>query len=161
MSNDIFNKNQYGFIRNRSGASATRTIQTIQHAQQRSNENYSIIFLDNKQAFDMISQDAIIKLLEKMGFPIKFVKWIKNILKNGTAFTEINDVISDIFCILSGTPQGSPSSSTLYIVAQNLLQLCYEKRKFNWKAKIHNLDIPLICFADDSFTVAKFESKKI
>ena len=159
LSNEIFNKNQYGFIRSRSGASATRTIQTIQQAQSRSNENYSIIFLDNKQAFDRISQDAIIILLEKMGFPSIFIKWIKHILKNGKAFTEINGVISEIFCILTGTPQGSPSSSTLYIVAQNFLQLCYELRKLKFKAKIHNIEIPLICFADDSFTVAKFESR--
>ena len=67
LSNDIFNKNQYGFIRNRSGASATRTIQTIQHAQQRSNENYSIVFLDNKQAF-LYNKNPLIPLLPLLIF---------------------------------------------------------------------------------------------
>ena len=160
LSNDIINRNQYGFVRKRSGASATRTIEVIQRAQLRSDENYSIIFLDNKQAFDRISQEAIFIILEKMGFPPLYIFWLKNIVKNGIAFTEINDIISETFNILSGTPQGSPSSSTLYTIAHNLIQLCYEKRKFRWKADIHGLKIPLISFADDGATVIKIISKE-
>ena len=159
LSNEIINKNQFGFVRNRSGASATRTIEIIQRAQLRTKNNYSIIFLDNKQAFDMISQEAIFHILEKMGFPIMFISWLKNVVQNGIAYTEINDIISETFNILTGTPQGSPSSSTLYTVAHNLIQLCYEKRQFRWKADIHGLEIPIISFADDGYTVIKIVSK--
>ena len=57
----MINKNQFRFVRNRSGASATRTIEIIQRAQLRTNKNYSIIILDNKKAFDVVELTSTIE----------------------------------------------------------------------------------------------------
>jgi hypothetical protein len=158
IGDEIFDPNQFGFVRKRSASCATKSIQIIQdHCK---DTNFQLVFLDNCCAFDRLGLKPLLEILKCMDIPDIYIKWIKNLIENGNAFTFINNICSEIFTILSAAPQGSPMSSTLYAVGHNIMQKLYAKMNYSWQLNVKNIKVGLISFADDSSTAIKIQKKE-
>ena len=67
----------------------------------------------------------------------------------------MNAVKSEKFEIFSPSAQGSPLAATLYKIAHNIMQLCYDNLDSDWKLSIEDINIGQISFADDSAIATK------
>ena len=156
----IFNSHQYGFVRNRCPSSATRSLEIIGRHCGEKNINHQIVFLDNSAAFDRLGIKPILDILIEMLIPKKYVQWIESLVRGGLAYTEVNSVKSEKFEIFSPSAQGSPLAATLYAVAHNIMQLCYDNLDSEWKLSIEDINIGQISFADDSAIATKITKKE-
>lgn len=96
-----------------------------------------VLNLDFGKAFDRIPHQFLLQVLEKMGFPERFLAWlgllynclISRILVNGHQSKAVN--------ICSGIRQGCPLSPLLYVACIELLAQILRKNKW-----IKGIDIP-------------------
>ena len=72
--------------------------------------------LDNERAFDTVWIEGLIfKLYYLFGLNFHLCKCIYNYLKNRSFKIKIDQILSNLFYLAAGTPQGSILSSILYI----------------------------------------------
>ena len=84
-------------------------------ASQRSNSApVATIFVDFKQAFDMLWWEGCVGKLSRLGVPKAYVLWIERWLKGRQGFIEMNGTRSKPFPISRGCPQGSCLSPVLF-----------------------------------------------
>ncbi|CAF5086719.1 unnamed protein product, partial [Rotaria magnacalcarata] len=76
----------------------------------------AVILFDIKAAFDSVWHDGLISKLNDLRLPKYIINYLTSFLKDRTASIEIENVLSRQFNLRSGTPQGSPLSSLLYII---------------------------------------------
>ena len=76
----------------------------------------AVIFFDIKAAFDAVWHDGLIYKLHDLRLPRYLIRYLISFLDNRTAAIEIENVLSRLFKLKSGTPQGSPLSPLLYII---------------------------------------------
>jgi hypothetical protein len=69
-----------------------------------------ILKLDFEKAFNKIEHDVILQLLEKRGFPVKWIEWVKGILTSETSSVLLNDTPGEVFRCRRGVRQGDPLS---------------------------------------------------
>ena len=87
-----------------------------QIASQRSNSApVATVFIDFKQAFDMLWWDGCVGKLRRLGIPKAYVDWIESWLKDRQGFIEMNGSRSRLFPIRKGGPQGSCLSPVIFI----------------------------------------------
>ena len=130
LGDKIFHDYQYGFIRNRNPYSATKAIEIVKKQCQERNRNHQIIFLDNSPALEI---KPVLDLLIEMSILKKYVKWLESLIRGRYEFTEVNTIKSAKFEKYSPSAQGSPLAATMYTVAHNLEQICYDNLNCNWK----------------------------
>jgi hypothetical protein len=75
-----------------------------------------IIGVDLEKAYDLVNREVLWKIVEVMGYPIPFIKWLRTMylvtqmsILNGT---EVNGKISDFHSVR----QGSPLSMHLFVI---------------------------------------------
>ncbi|CAF2145764.1 unnamed protein product [Rotaria magnacalcarata] len=74
------------------------------------------IFFDIKAAFDSVWQEGLIYKFNDLRLPIYIIKYLISFLESRTATVELDNTLSRLFTLSSGTPQGSPLSPLLYII---------------------------------------------
>ncbi|CAF1236784.1 unnamed protein product [Rotaria sordida] len=79
-------------------------------------QHSAVIFFDIKAAFDIVWFDGIIYKLFDLRLPDYLICYIISFLDNRTASIEIENILSKLILLKSGTPQGSPLSPLLYII---------------------------------------------
>ena len=89
----------------------------------------ALINLDWEKAFDRVSWEFLIRILQKMGFPQFVINWIKILYTDVCSSCLINGYISKEFKIERGVRQGCPLSMLLYVLFQEPLYLAIEKSK--------------------------------
>ena len=80
-----------------------------------------LVRVDFKKAFDSIDMGFLYKIMEKMGFPCKFINLIKAMDSNVSAQVVINGAKSEKIKVLRGTRQGDPLSLDKFVIALNPL----------------------------------------
>ena len=73
IGDEIFDPNQFGFVRKRSASCATKSIQIIQD------------HCKDGCAFDRLGLKPLLAILKCMDIPDIYIKWIKNLIENGNA----------------------------------------------------------------------------
>jgi hypothetical protein len=73
------------------------------------------IFVDFKNAFDMLWHEGCVGKLARMGVPKTYVNWIRAWLENRRAFIEIDGAKSRWFRVEKGGPQGGILTPSLFI----------------------------------------------
>jgi len=117
-----------------SGARANQsTVSRVNHlleqltSSRRYNTFTPVIFIDFKQAFDMLWQQGLLLKLNRLNCPISYLLWITNYFKDRTMVIEHNSLRSDDITIARGAPQGSVFGAIAYIIAHHDLQQIFER----------------------------------
>jgi hypothetical protein len=85
-------KNQYGFLRNRSIQDCISWSFEYFHLCHYANKPIIILKLDFAKAFDTIEHEAILQVMENMGFNKLWLSWIKEILSTDTSSILLNGI---------------------------------------------------------------------
>ena len=116
---NIIKDNQYGF---RSAHSTNHAIATISEKIRKnldSREHTVSIFLDLSKAFDCVNHNILLDKLKYYGIRGVALEFFRSYLNNRQQFTIVNGVISDIFTIICGVPQGSTLGPLLFLLYIN------------------------------------------
>ena len=78
--------------------------------------------LDFAKTFDTVEHNAVLEVMKHMGFPDKWLAWIKLILNSGLSSILLNGVPGKQFKCKRGVRQGDSLSPLLFVMAADLLQ---------------------------------------
>ena len=121
--NDIINKEQAGFRKNKS--THDKLFQLTQIAIQAKNRKQACasVFMDVEKAFDKVWHNGLLHTLQQHNIPVIFIRFISSFLSNRHTYFQIDNTFSNLIKINHGVPQGSSLSPTLFIIyAANLPQ---------------------------------------
>jgi len=75
-----------------------------------------IIYIDFSKAFDVVQHDKLLVKLQAVGIAGMLLEWIKNLLRERTFQTRVNDFLSAIRDVFSGVIQGSVLCPLLFLL---------------------------------------------
>ena len=70
------------------------------------NEDFCIVSLDAKKAFDSVSHCYLVKVLKAYDFPVEFINVFKTLYSNLDSVVQVNGHLSDPFPVKNGVKQG-------------------------------------------------------
>ena len=148
----LVHPDQAGFIPNRSIFDHIRLAKAILNYAEVTEEDGSILALDQEKVYDKIRHDYLWKTLEVFHLPRPFIKMIQALYSNAHTKVAINGVLSATFKVRRGVRQGDPLSCPLFDLAIEPLA-CYIRTDPNIKGimipGIENA-IKIMLFADDT-----------
>ena len=124
--NNIFYKNQYGFIAKSSTVHAYIHNYNFLTSGFQKNNKIASIFLDLKKAFDTVNHDILFKKLEYYGLRSKSMTLLKSYLSNRCQVTKLGENTSSKLNINIGVPQGSILGQILFILYINDIHKCLD-----------------------------------
>ena len=74
-----------------------------------------VLNLDFEKAFDRVSHQYLFKVLQKMGFPGRFIAWVELLYREITSRILVNGQLTKAVDIHCGVRQGCPLSPLLYV----------------------------------------------
>lgn len=74
-----------------------------------------------------MKHSTIILMLQQLGFPSRWLSWIRSILSSGSPAVLLNGVPRKFFKCKCGVRQGDPLSPLLFVLAAELLQVLVNK----------------------------------
>ncbi|KAJ0744136.1 putative RNA-directed DNA polymerase [Helianthus annuus] len=110
--------------------------------------------VDFAKAYDSLNWKFLLRLMEKMNFPSKWVMWIKGCLASGMGSVLVNGSPSKEFKYKRGLRQGDPLSPFLFILATEVITLFINRAVQQGLFKGVQLPnggplITHLCYADD------------
>jgi len=114
-NNGLFNPNQYGFRKGRGTQQAITSIYETIAISQRKRQQCNIVCCDIAKAFDKLWKPGLHFKILQINLPAIVEKALCNFLEDRTATLKIGNKVEPKFPLLSGVPQGSILSPTLFI----------------------------------------------
>ncbi len=148
----MINISQKGFIKERSGLDNILITKLLMK-----DPNTYAALIDFAKAFDSVDHAHILRCLNLLGIPIKFINLIRSML-GGWSKILIGQHFSEKFFCARGVRQGDPISPILFAIAVEPLSRMISHKKTD-TPKIHNLNIPILLYADDIIIFANNENK--
>ena len=81
------------------------------------NEDFCVVLLDAKKAFDWVSHCYLVKVLQAYDFPIEFIQVLKTLYSNLESVVQVNGHLSQPFPVKNGVKQGDALSCGLFVLA--------------------------------------------
>jgi ribonuclease HI len=117
VAKDLIDEDQGGFIPGRGLYDHTRTSHEIIEYCELIDFEGCILSLDQEKAYDKIDHKYLWIILEKYGFPEKFIDHIKQLYRLAKTTVMVNGVRPDPVNVERGVRQGDPMSCILYNLA--------------------------------------------
>ena len=152
----IIGPHQHGFMAGRSIQEpilmATATIQEAN----KEGKPLQLLSFDIEKAFDKTGHQVIIQALRAFGIPENTVQAIKRMALFGYAYVEVNGKKGILIMIKTGSGQGDPISSILFLMATEPLNRALIKKHENifYKMK-QNICFGAFFYADDNLVPVK------
>jgi len=147
----IIGPHQHGFMAQKGiqepSILATHLIQEAQY----NNKTLQLLSFDIEKAFDRVSHKIIIQALRAFGVPEIAIMAIQHYSLAGFAYVEVNGRKGILISVKTGSGQGDPISSILFLVATEPLNraLSQNFRRIMYTTE-GNLTVGPILFADDN-----------
>ncbi|CAI5482211.1 unnamed protein product [Closterium sp. Yama58-4] len=113
----VISAEQYGFIPSRRISDAIGVVADVIEAAKRGNEDWYMLLVDFRKAFDSVSRSFLFSVLKEMGFPERFVGWVEGLHKDTRTRLLINGWLGDAVDVKSGVRQGCPLAPYLFLCA--------------------------------------------
>ncbi|MCO5580729.1 hypothetical protein L7F22_034599 [Adiantum nelumboides] len=95
--NQVVHPKQFGFVQGRSIHEAILNVITAIDWAAEQDQNYVMINMDLEKAYDRVSWDFILAVVDRLGFGNNFLGMVKTLFQNANASIQINGYISDNF----------------------------------------------------------------
>lgn len=86
-----------------------------------------VLKIDIRKAYDSVSWDFLLMVLQKMNFPIQFIGWIMECITNPKFYVLINKSSTGFFQSTRGLRQGDPISPYLFCLVMEVFSCLIEK----------------------------------
>lgn len=118
-SNHLLNPYQSAYRKNR--CTLDHLIRLHDHINRNINNKGATIaiFFDFSKAFDMLWKEGLMQKLKTAGIDGRMKNWIEDFLTGRKFQVKINGVLSDLYDLQNGTPQGSVISPILFLLMIN------------------------------------------
>ncbi|MCO5550845.1 hypothetical protein L7F22_004338 [Adiantum nelumboides] len=117
----VVHPKQFGFVQGRSIHEAmVNVITAIDWATEQEDE-YIMINMDLEKAYDRVSWEYILVVIDRMGFGSLFLGMVKTLFQNASASVHINGYISDSFQLVRSIRQGCPLAPLLFAITTDPL----------------------------------------
>jgi hypothetical protein len=154
----IIGEHQHGFMAGR-GIQEPSLLAThlIQDSQQ-TGKPLQLISLDIEKAFDRISHAVIIQALRAFGIPELLIQALQNYVLVGMARVEVNGKKGILITVRTGSGQGDPLSSILFLIgSEPLNRMIVAKLAEIMYTTMERIKVGSILFADDNLSPTKIE----
>ncbi|CAI6012695.1 unnamed protein product [Closterium sp. NIES-65] len=125
----VISEEQFGFIPGRRVSDAVGLVADVIDAAKNGMEDWYMLLVDFRKAFDSVSRDFTFEVLKKMGFPERFVGWVKGLHDNTRTSLLVNGWMGEAVDVVSGVRQGCPIAPYLFLCAVEPLVQLVEKKK--------------------------------
>lgn len=109
--------------------------------------------VDIKKAFDTVSWDFVLKLLQAQNFPLIFRCWVNECISSPRFYVAINGELAGFFKGKKGLRQGDPLSPYLFLfvmeVLSNLIVKAARAGRIRPHPKCSDPELTHLLFADD------------
>lgn len=112
-----------------------------------------VMKIDISKAFDSVQWCFVLKSLEAIGVPKRFIQWIKLCISTPSFSVQVNGELAGYFQSKRGLRQGCSLSPYLFVLCMNVLSHKIDKaaaeKRFQFHPRCKNLSLTHLCFADD------------
>ena len=133
----LLNYNQSSGVKQRDILDNILNLKTILDCVKAKNLNAAFISLDNEKAFDRLEHNYMFKVLEKINFPNRYIRWINIICNDINSKVMVNGKLTEKIHIERSVRQGCPISMMLYVLCLEPLIL-----RINGNTRIKGISIP-------------------
>ena len=115
------------------------------------NLELAILNLDWYKAFDTVSMDFVLKILDKFGFGQMFIEWISTLYNGIESTLSVNNILGEYFSVSRSVRQGCPLSMALFIIYQEPFYRALTSSQIIRPLSIPgNIQLTLAGYADDT-----------
>lgn len=156
----IIDQAQSGFIPGRQMAdNILLAAELIKGYTRKNNSPRCMIKMDLRKAYDSISWEFLFSVMSEMGFPPKFVNWIRVCVTTVTFSILVNGMPMKPFAAKKGLRQGDPISPYLFAIAMEYLsRLLHNQsnaKSFHYHPRSKRVNVTHLLFADDLLLFCK------
>lgn len=125
----------------------------------------SMLIVDIKKAFDIVSWSFIIDLLKKLGFPVIVINWIKECISTATFSIALNVKLHGFHNSKRGLRQRDPISPYLFVLAMDYLSRAIKATSsnpnFNFHPKCERIGLTHLSFPDDIILFSRGDQQSV
>lgn len=153
---------QTGFTKGRQITEGFLYAQQILHITKEKKIPLALFKADIHKAFDTLSWEFLMKVMQGLSFPEKWLQWISNNVLRGSSQIILNGLLGRKIHLKRGVRQGDPLSPLLFILAMDFLTRWLDKLVANgtWQLPFQNMR-PCLLYADDTLFFIKPETRQI
>ena len=149
------NEAQSAFIEGRHLLHSALIANEVIDEAKRSNKSCLVFKVDYEKAYDSVSWNFLVYMMQRTGFSQKWIKWIEGCVKSASISVLVNGSPTTEFLPQRGLRQGDPLAPFLFnIVAEGLTGLMRRAMEENmYKGYLvggNNVPISILQYADDT-----------
>ncbi|KAL4308214.1 hypothetical protein GQ457_01G004750 [Hibiscus cannabinus] len=127
VSDHLVSKSQFAFIQGRQILDCSLIANEVIDSVYKSGASGVAFKIDFKKAYDSVDWNFLLKIMEEMGFGVRWRRWIHQCVSTASISVLVNGAPTERFSISKGIRQGCPLSPLLFNLVGEALSLMLNK----------------------------------